>query len=178
MAAVKPLSLKARAIALLANREHSRSELGRKLLRMARAQAQKEQQAQAGHRADMQALDNETDRVATVSSESIEALLDWLQAQGYLSETRFVESRVHARAARYGNLRIQQELAQHGLAPDEAGQLLLKQTELARARQVWERKFGQLARDSAERAKQMRFLAGRGFSSDVIRKVVQGMDED
>lgn len=123
-------------------------------------------------------LDEETAGAAATSRESIEVLLDWLQAQGYLSETRFVESRVHARAARYGNLRIQQELAQHGVAPDEASQLLLKQTELARARQVWARKFGQIAQDSAGRAKQMRFLAGRGFSGEVIRKVVQGTDED
>jgi regulatory protein len=172
------LSLKARAIGLLANREHSRQELGRKLLRLARAQARREQQALADGGADSPALHESPGRVDAASGESIEALLDWLQAQGYLSETRFVESRVHARAARYGNLRIQQELAQHGVAPDEASQLLLKQTELARARQVWERKFGQPAQDAAARAKQMRFLAARGFSGEVIRKVVQGTDQD
>jgi len=173
MATVRSWSLKARAIALLANREHSRSELGRKLLRMARAQALKERQALGEAAAD------DADAVSAADlTASVDALLDWLQAQGYLSEARFIESRVNARAPRYGNLRIQQELSQHGVAPDEASHLRLKQTELARARQVWQRKFGQLALDAAGRAKQMRFLAGRGFSSEVIRKLVRGGDED
>lgn len=172
---MKPLSLKARAIALLANREHSRSELGRKLLRSARTQALKERSAQGDVAAD------EADAASVSASQllaSVEALLDWLQAQGYLSEARFIESRVNARAPRYGNLRIRQELAQHGVEPDPASQLLLKQTELARGRLVWERKFGQLPQDAAERAKQMRFLAGRGFSNEVVRKLVRGGDED
>ena len=173
MAPVRSLSLKARAIALLANREHSRSELGRKLLRMARAQALKKRQALGD------AATEEADPVPAVDlTASVDALLDWLQAQGYLSEARFIESRVNARAPRYGNLRIEQELSQHGVAPDEASRLRLKQTELARARQVWQRKFGQLAQDAAGRAKQMRFLAGRGFSNEVIRKLVRGGDED
>lgn len=167
------MSLKARAIGLLANREHSRSELGRKLLRLARAQALKEQLAQT----DQAVGDADADASPDLAA-SVESLLDWLQAQGYLSEARFVESRLHARAARYGNLRIRQELALHGVAPDEASQLQLKQTELARAHQVWQRKFGQIATDAAGRAKQMRFLAGRGFSGEVIRKVVQGTEED
>lgn len=171
MAPVKPLSLKARAIALLANREHSRSELGRKLLRLARAQALKEQQTLG----DGAAVDTE---VPPDLISAVEVLLEWLQAQGYLSETRFIESRINARAPRYGNLRIRQELAQHGVAPDAISEVQLKQTELARARQVWERKFGQLAQDAAGRAKQIRFLAGRGFSSEVIRKLLRGTDED
>ncbi len=173
MAPVKTLSLKARAIGLLANREHSRSELRRKLLRLARAQSLKERQALGDAAAEAADTVAATDLTA-----SVDALLDWLQAQGYLSEARFIESRVNARAPRYGNLRIQQELSQHGVAPDEASRLALKQTELARARLVWQRKFGQLAQDAAGRARQMRFLAGRGFSTDVIRKLVRGDAED
>ena len=173
MAPVRSVSLKARAIGLLANREHSRSELGRKLLRLARAQALKERRA-LGQAA---TEDADTGPAADLPA-TVNALLDWLQAQGYLNEARFIESRVNARAPRYGNLRIQQELSQHGVAPDEASRLALKQTELARARQVWQRKFGQIAQDAAGRAKQMRFLAGRGFSTEVIRKLVQGRDED
>jgi regulatory protein len=89
---------------------------------------------------------------------------------------------VHARQARHGNLRIRQELQQHGLSLDAAAQEALKASELQRARAVWLRKFGQVALaeapDAATRAKQMRFLAGRGFTPEVIRRVVRGAPDD
>lgn len=154
---MKPrLSLKGRGLQILSQREHSRSELRRKLL----VHAQKDE-AEAG-----------------VAIEQVEAVLDWLQANRYLCEERFVESRVHARASRYGNLRIRQELAQHGVALTAEATQQLKDSELARAREVWSRKFGQPAADAADRARQMRFLAGRGFSSEVIRRAVQGAGDD
>jgi regulatory protein len=53
----------------------------------------------------------------------------------------------------------------------------LRGTELARAREVWRRKFGVPPQEAAERARQMRFLAGRGFSGDVVRRVVSGADD-
>jgi regulatory protein len=161
---MKPrLSLKGRGLQILSQREHSRSELRRKLMVHARAaQAEGEDESESTPQA----------------AEQVEAVLDWLQANRYLSEERFVESRVHARASRFGNLRIRRELAQHGVAltPDAAQQL--KDSEASRAREVWSRKFGQVAADAAERARQIRFLAGRGFSSDVIRRVVQGASDD
>jgi regulatory protein len=85
---------------------------------------------------------------------------------------------VNARAARFGNLRIRQELAQHGVEPDAATLTQLRSSELERARAVWQRKFGAPAADAAERARQMRFLAQRGFSADTVRRVVQGADDD
>ena len=54
---------------------------------------------------------------------------------------------------------------------------VLKLTELARAREVWRKKFGAPAGNAAGRMKQMRFLASRGFAPDVIRKAVAGADE-
>lgn len=179
---MKPLSLKARAIALLAQREHSRSELQRKLLRIARQQAEKERQAR--HEAGAEAHEAEAEAEAEVESgaaslaDEVDTLLAWLEANRYLSETRFIESRINARAQRYGNLRIRQELSQHGVAPDAASQQLLKDSEIDRARQVWQRKFGEIAGDAAARAKQMRFLAGRGFSPEVIRRVVRGAEDE
>lgn len=155
-----PLSLRARALQWLSQREHSRVELRRKLLRAAR---QRDAKAAA-------------DGAETADpGPEVDALLDWLVAHRYLSEARFVESRVHARAARFGHRRIAQELAQHGaeLDADTAGQL--RATEFERARAVWLRKFGAApAVDAAARARQMRFLAGRGFSADVIRRIVRG----
>lgn len=157
-----PLSLRARALQWLSQREHSRIELRRKLLRAAR----RRDAATAAENAD-----------TADPGPEVDALLDWLAANRYLSEARFVESRVHARSARFGNRRIVQELAQHGAELDAGTAEQLKASELARARAVWQRKFGAVpAADAAARAKQMRFLAGRGFSAEVIRRVIRGAD--
>lgn len=156
------LSLKMRAIALLAQRDQSPAELRRKLLRLARQQA-------------------ESDGAITASAEEasdpakeVDQLLTWLQAQGYLSEARFVESRVQARAQRWGTQRIRLELAQHGLALSPETEAELKDSEMERARAVWQRKFGgEAATDAAAAAKQARFLAARGFSTAVIRRLLR-----
>jgi regulatory protein len=50
----------------------------------------------------------------------------------------------------------------------------LRSSELDRARAVWQGRFGAVPADARERARQMRFLAGRGFSAEVIRSVVAG----
>ena len=103
----------------------------------------------------------------------VDALLDWLEAHRHLSQERFAESRVHARAARYGNLRIRQELAQHQVALSPDAERGLKDSELARARAVWSRRFDVAAATPAERARQARFLTGRGFSAEVVRRVLR-----
>jgi regulatory protein len=141
----QPLSLKARALQWLANREHSRLELRTKLLRAA-------------------------GDAHTVTE--VEALLDQLAAQGHLSDARFVESRLHARSARFGNRRIESELRQHGVSLDAEAQAQLRATELRRAHDVWRKKFGTPAHNPAERARQARFLAARGFSAEVVHKIV------
>jgi regulatory protein len=169
MAARPPLSLKARALQWLAQREHSRLELRRKLLRAARLR-------DAAGAANSPTADADTD---ADPAPEVEALLDWLVAHQHLSEARFVESRVHARAARFGQRRIAQELKQHGAALDSEAAERLRATEFERARAVWARKFaGAAASDAAERARQMRFLAGRGFAPEVIRRVVRGGADD
>ena len=171
-----PHSLKARALQWLAQREHSRVELRRKLLRLAR------QRAAASLADEGSGLDAEAAAGAVELAAEVDALLDWLVAHRYLSDTRFVESRVNARTARYGNLRIRQELGQHGAALDAATAERLKDSELARAQAVWARKYGKAPATAAtaanERARQMRFLAGRGFSNDVIWRVLRGSESD
>ena len=108
---------------------------------------------------------------------AVDRLLDWLAANNYLSETRFVESRVNARSRKQGTLRIKLELSRHGLALEPAQAATLRETEFARAHALWQRKFGVLASDARERAKQARFLASRGFAADVVRRVVGGEEE-
>ena len=145
------LSLKARALRYLSAREHSRLELGRKLARYAE------------------------------EGDDVEALLDFLEKNNWLSQERFAESLIHRKAARYGNSRVMAELQQHGVAGEALVELKanLAQSETARAQEVWRRKFGTVAQDAAERAKQMRFLLQRGFSQRAVRAAMQGgADED
>lgn len=144
------LSLKGRALRLLAGREHSRPELQRKL---------------AAH-------ETEPGELARV--------LDELEAKGFISEQRVVESVLHRRAARLGAGRVKQELQAKGVSPQAMAEALdaLRRTEVDRAREVWRRKFGEPAPDAAGRAKQMRFLASRGFGTEAIRRVVSGADDD
>lgn len=165
--AATPLSLKARALQWLAQREHSRVELRRKLLRLANQRTRGETpRSPDGTDVEAEAAD---------PAPEVDALLDWLVAARFLSEARFIESRINARAGRYGNLRIRQELRQHATVLDAAAAERLNASELARARAVWARKYAaQVAVSAPDRARQMRFLAGRGFSADVIRQVVRG----
>jgi regulatory protein len=108
---------------------------------------------------------------------AVDQLLDWLAANNYLSEARFVESRVNARSRKQGTLRIKLELSRHGLALEPEQAAALRETEFARAQALWQRKFGELAPDARLRARQARFLAARGFAADVVRRIVGGEDE-
>jgi regulatory protein len=161
---VKPQrSLKARALQYLAQREQSRLELRRKLL--PHAQAEEAAAAEEGGAGEA------PERAGALVR--VEAVLDWLTAHDYLSQERFVESRVHARASRFGNLRIRQELKQHAVALLPGAAQALKDSEFDRARDVRSRKFSQPPSGAAEQARQMRFLMGRGFSPEVIRRVLR-----
>lgn len=112
----------------------------------------------------------ETDQPAVLN-----ALLDDLTARGWLSDARAATQWVHAKRSRFGTQRITHELRQKGIAEDLISAELpaLKESELEAARNVWQRKFGILPQDAKEKAKQMRFLQSRGFSTDVIFKVLR-----
>jgi regulatory protein len=133
-------------------------------------------QALAGARVSVDAGDESPPPEADPET-AVETLLDWLAARGYLSDERFVESRVHARAAKQGAALIRQELARHGLALEPEQAAALRESEFARAQALWQRKFGVVAGEPRERARQARFLASRGFAADVVRRIVGGQDE-
>ena len=143
-------SLKGRALRLLAQREHSRAELLRKL---------------AAHE--------------EAPGELAQAL-DELQAKGFIDEQRVIDSVIHRRAARLGASRVRQELHAKGLPAEAVAQAVaeLWGSEVDRAREVWRKKFGRAPIDAAERARQMRFLAARGFGGEAVRRVVGGADDD
>jgi regulatory protein len=140
------LSLKGRALRLLSQREHSRAELVTKLTR----------HVQEG--------------------EDLAAVLDDLQAKDFINESRVVESVVHRRASLLGSARIRQELQAKGLPAEAVQQAVesLQGSEFERALALWQRKFGAAPPDMQERARQVRFLTSRGFSGDVVRRVLRG----
>lgn len=140
-------SLRARALRYLSQREHSRAELRRKLQRFCD------------------------------DAEEVEAVIESMAAEHWQDDARFAQSVLHRRKSRNGNLRIAQELANHGLASDLVQEQMatLRGDELRRAQAVWQRRFGgALPSNAQERARQQRFLMGRGFTADTIRAILKG----
>ena len=150
MFAQKSLSLKGRALRALAGRDYSRVELERKLA----------------------SFETEPGQLAIA--------LDDLQAKGFLDEQRAADSLARRRGQKLGTARVVQEMKAKGIDADAIAQATgeLKATELERAREVWRRKFGMPPQDAAERGKQMRFMMTRGFSSEIIRRVVAGAEDE
>ena len=142
-----PVAVRRAAMDLLAQREHGRAELARKLRRRG------------------------------APPELIDSALDRLAEEGLLDESRYLESFIAARArAGYGPLRIREELAQRGL-PREAIEQALGECGVDWAeqlRELWQRRFGVRPQDQKERARQGRFLAYRGFSMEQISRLLRG----
>jgi regulatory protein len=155
-------SLKSRALQLLAQRDQSRLELRTKLLRHARAAVATNAET-AGDRDD----DGRT------AAAEVELLLDWLEANGMLSNERFAESRVHARQRRFGLLRIKGELGRHDVALPAELEQALAASELERAAAVRARRFAAPPGDAAERAAQSRFLLARGFAPELVHRLMR-----
>jgi regulatory protein len=142
-------NLKDRALGYLARREHSRLELERKLFPHAKDPSE------------------------------ISVLLDAMEQQGLLSASRVIEQVVRVRRKRFGIQRIVYELREKGIdeylisaaVPD------LKKTELEAAQEVWRKRFARQPADAQGHGKQMRFLRGRGFATEVIHQVLLPSDE-
>ena len=145
------VSLREKALRFLARREHTRSELGRKLLEHGE------------------------------TTEELEQLLNDLSARGLLSDERYAEMRINARSARFGNARLAYELRTQGVAEDLVCSALEScEDELSRAHKVFIQKFGEYTKQTTpnERARQTRFLINRGFSRETIRRVLRGDFEE
>ena len=141
-------SLKARAVDLLSRREYTRRELERRLAPFAE------------------------------SPEQLATLLDELAERNWQSDSRFAQQFTDSRGQKYGSRRLQQEMRQRGVSQEQISSVLDGRNDLTLARRQWEKKFGNVASTPQERAKQMRFLAARGFGMDIIRQVMAGSTED
>jgi regulatory protein len=159
-------SLKARALRLLSMREYSRKGLSAKL----------EESVARTLKLKLSEENSEEPPQDLPLAVQIEAVLDDFEARGWLSDERFAEALVRRRSERFGARKIQDELVQAGVDSSKTAELLrsLKETEYQRAHELWLRKFGVLATEQKERARQYRFLASKGFSSAVVSKVVAG----
>lgn len=139
--------LRQRAVRLLARREHTRAELTRKL-------------------------------AAHGTPEEIETVLNELAHTGLQSDVRFAESYVRSQMARLGAARLRQTLRTKGIATELIEtQVVDLPEEMERARVIWLKKFATPPADTREWAKQARFLQGRGFSAEVIRKLLKDIGE-
>lgn len=138
-------SLRERALRHLARRDHSRQELIRKLSPYG-------------------------------SEDEIEAVLARMSELGLQSDPRYAEALVRSKSSRYGKLRLRHELARRGIDStliDEVIEHECVASELDRARAVWQSRFGCPPADRNEWARQARFLQTRGFSTDVICKLLK-----
>ena len=146
----REIPLRERALAMLARREHTRAEMTRKLSPHAE------------------------------SPEQIEQLLDALAARGWLSEARFAESRANALERKFGSRKIEYDLRSRGVSAEVVEQTVERalRQELENCRAAWQKKFGVLPQGAAERGRQTRFLAGRGFSAETVRQVLKAGDAD
>ena len=140
--------LRQHALACLARRDYSRAELRARL------------------------------RPLAADDAAVDEVLDRLESERLLSDQRYASQRIAARAVRYGDTRLRQELRQRGLSDaDIAAALPAAGDELERRRALWQKKFGSPAQTPAERAKQMRFLQYRGFSHTAISAVLRYGEE-
>jgi regulatory protein len=142
-----PAELKARALRHLVRREHSRSELARKLARHAQ------------------------------SAEALAALLEELLSRKQLSDERYAEERVHTLSRKYGPAKVRHDLRAKGISSDIV-EAISSDGEFERARAILGRKYREPAATPEERARRARFLQGRGFSTDVILRLIRTGGED
>jgi regulatory protein len=140
------LTLRERALRLLAQREHSQLELRRKLIGRGAAEPVE-----------------------------VDALLAEFLEQGWLSDARFADSRVRTRAGSVSKRYMAAELKQQGVASDVATDALtqLDQDDYETARALWQRKFGTPPANEKEKARQVRFLQARGFGLSLILRLLR-----
>ena len=144
------------AVALLARRDFSRAGLRERLLR----------------------------RFGAAAEPELDRVLDRLEIDGLLSEERFAENFVRARASRFGPARLRHELLRRGLPAEriDSALKLHAQDEYSAARAIWARRFAStpfasIPADARERARQARFLSARGFSHEVIRRLLRELEK-
>ncbi len=140
-----PKSLKARAIAALARREHSRAELRARLV------------------------------ATVAPPEEVDVALDEVAALGYLSDARFAQSEVSRKAGAWSRRAIAESLKGKGVPAEVAAAAMEAHgTEDGDAMvALWRRRFGAPPANERDKARQVRFLQSRGFALSAIFKLLR-----
>jgi regulatory protein len=129
----------------LARREHSREELKRKLV------------------------------PKLEEGDDLEAVLDELAAKGWLSDARYAEQAIRSKSRRYGPVKLAHVLRSKGVDDEAiaAGFRAAGHEGDSDVEAVWKSRFRGPPTDNRERARQVRFLQGRGFALDDILKFLK-----
>jgi len=110
------------------------------------------------------------------SPQALEAVLDDLALRKQLSDDRYAETRTHLLSRKYGAAKIRHDLKAHGVA-DAVIERVSAEGDLDRAKAILVRKYREPAKTREEKAKRARFLQSRGFSYEIIRKLLSTGDE-
>jgi len=105
------------------------------------------------------------------SPQAIESVLDDLANRKQLSDERYAEVRSHWLSRKYGAAKIRQDLKAHGVA-EAVVERVSAEGDLEKAKAILARKYRAVATTRDEKAKRARFLQSRGFSYEIIRKVL------
>jgi len=148
------VSLRQRALDYLSKREYSIAELAQKLSKVA-------QQYE-------------------LDAEEIPEILVDFKKRNWVSDTRFTEQILHARKSKFGSMRIAHELKEKGVSDEIISEAMqeVKVDELSNAKGVWQKKFSSPPTTREEWAKQARFLQSRGFSFEIIKKVIHEQEHE
>lgn len=141
--------LRSKALYFLAKREYSVSELSQKLTKY-------------------------TENLA-----NIKLIIDEMLANRFLNEERFAENFTHSKSKKYGSLKVRY-LLQNKLSNKELINDVLqeaKDNDLELAKRLWERRFGCVADNIKDKAKQVRFLQSRGIPMNIVIQVIAGIEE-
>lgn len=110
------------------------------------------------------------------SPAAVQEVLDLLLSKKQQSDARYAEERARVLSRKYGAAKIRHDLRAKGIAEDIVGSVSTA-GELERAREILNRKYRDHAMTREERAKRARFLQSRGFSMDVITRLIRGSEE-
>lgn len=105
---------------------------------------------------------------------AIVAVLDNLKQRGWLSDERYINSYITSKANRYGPNKIIHQLKAKVGNAEQVTEVFKSRhiDELKVAYQIWQRRFGDVTPGDKEKMRQVRFLHSRGFTFDVIKKIV------
>jgi regulatory protein len=146
----EPRTLKSRAIAMLARREYSRTELFERLL------------------------------ATGAGRDECEALVGELVALGFLSDARYAQALVRQRQGGHAQRAIAQALRQKGVDDDTVRSALADHPidDTVALAALWRRRFGRAPVDEREKARQVRFLQARGFALSAILRLLRDPPAD